>query len=144
MLCSRSVRLNGTWQVSQEEVPTYRWAWKSRVAPEPIAADWRSGVPATTGMPAGTPSAAAGPGSSGPRMSVAAQQVRQLRLLHPGQPQQRLVVADPVRIAVVGHPVQRDRVERTPPARPVSRRFSQSFGSRNRCVARGRSPARRA
>ena len=72
MFRSRSVFLNGTWQVSQEDVPTYRWAWKSRVAPDPIAADWRSGVPATTGMPAGTPSAAAGPGSSGPRMSVAA------------------------------------------------------------------------
>ena len=72
MFRSMSVRLNGTWQVSQEDVPTYRWAWKSLVAPEPIAAECRSGVPVTTGRPAGTPRAAAGPASSGPSTSVAA------------------------------------------------------------------------
>src|SRR5213079_1280677 len=89
MLCRRSVRLNGTWQVSQEEVPTYRCAWKSRVAPAPIAADWRSGEPTTTGMPAGTPSAG-GPGQQRAEDVRGGQQFRQPRLLDPGQPQQRL------------------------------------------------------
>ena len=40
------------------------------------------------------------------------QQFRQPRLLDPGQPQQARVIADAVRVAVVGDPVQRDRVER--------------------------------
>jgi hypothetical protein len=39
------------------------------------------------------------------------EQFRQLRLLDSGQPQQRGVIADTVQMAVVGDPVQRDRVE---------------------------------
>ncbi len=61
-------------------------------------------------MPAGTPSAPAGSGQRGPRMSVGGHELGELRALHRGQPQQRGIVADPVGAAVVGQPVQRDRV----------------------------------
>ena len=58
-----SVFLPGYGQLTQLVVEMARWAWWARTAPDPAAAEWRSGVPATTTTPGPSPrsSATAGP-----------------------------------------------------------------------------------
>ncbi len=66
MFVNASVFLNGTWQLTQLDVPMYTWASKSSTAPDPTAAEWRSAHPATTGVPASRPSSPAAAGASPP------------------------------------------------------------------------------
>jgi len=53
-------------EVSQAEVPTYRWAWWSRTVPAPTAAAVVSPVPVTTWTCGPSPSSRAAPGRIGP------------------------------------------------------------------------------
>ena len=66
MLWNRSVFLNGTWQISHDDVPMQRCASKSRTAPAPMAAAMMSGAPLTTCTDSGSPSSPAAAGASVP------------------------------------------------------------------------------
>jgi len=110
-------------------------------APEPIAADCTSGVPPTTGIP--------GRDAEVPRdvlPEVAehvgrADEIGELRAVDTEHPEETRVIVDLVEIAIVGDPVEHDRVVRGA-HRPVSLRLSQSFGSRYFHVARRHRGAR--
>ena len=62
----RSVFLTGVWQESHAVVPIEKYPSWSATAPAPIVAAWLSQAPATTGVPAGSPSSSATVGRSAP------------------------------------------------------------------------------
>ena len=110
MLCTTSVRLNGTWQLSQAEVPTYRCASNSSVAPAPTAAAVVSPVPATTRTPSGSPKSAATAGSTVPTTLAGRTSSGSRRTSRPQRSRQGRVPDDRGRVAVVGAPAQDRRV----------------------------------
>ena len=133
--CSRSVFLKGTWQLSHEEVPTHRWGSKSRTAPEPTAAARMSGVPVTTWTFSPRPSARAASALSGPSTDAAGTSSGSFSRWSPVIRSRRSSYRTRVSSRLS---VTQCRVMESYEAakRPVSRRLSQSFGSRNLYVFR--------
>ena len=90
-----------------------RGAWRSRRRrPSPSAAAVLSMAPATTGVFAGSPSAAAAAAVSGPSTSVQATISGSLSAVDAAVAHEAVVVVDVVGVAVVGHPRGEDRVAR--------------------------------
>ena len=82
-----------------------------------MRADCTSGVPPTTGVPAGRPSSLGGDRPDLPDHRRGRHQVGEPVAIEAGQTEERVVVADRAGVTVVRHPVQDDRVVAWPGTR---------------------------
>ena len=98
-----SVFFFGNGQLTQLVVEMATWGCSSSTAPDPTQAEWRSGVPATTTTPSGSPSSAATAGVTVPT-TLAVARAAELAGRDAARPHQDRVVGQDVGAPVVGQP----------------------------------------